>query len=181
MKLVIVFCCALMLFSCNEKVKQPAEAEKEEEMVIDEIIDVEQDRVAVYDFTGLEEALLKRKDDTTYVVNFWATWCKPCIKELPYFERLGSEYKAQNVKVVLVTLDFPEYLTNRVIPFMDEYELQSEVIMLDDPVANTWINKVSEAWSGAIPATLIFNSEQRKFYEQQFTYEQLEEEVKSIL
>lgn len=40
----------------------------------------------VYDFNGLEK-LLNQKDDNIHVVNFWATWCAPCIKEMPHFEK----------------------------------------------------------------------------------------------
>jgi len=127
------------------------------------------------------EPLLNKKNDTLYVINFWATWCKPCIKELPAFEKINSEYNTQKVKVVLVSLDFPKLLEKQLIPFVEKRQIKSEVILLDDPDANTWIPKVSSKWSGAIPATLIYNKSEKKFYERSFTFEELETELKSIL
>ena len=127
------------------------------------------------------EPLLNKKNDTTYVVNFWATWCKPCIKELPAFEKINSNYKSQKVKVLLVSLDFPDLLEKQLIPFVEKRQIKSEVILLDDPDANGWIPKISTEWSGAIPATLIYNKAERKFYERSFTYEEIETELTSIL
>ena len=45
-----------------------------------------------------------------YLIDFWATWCKPCIKELPAFEELNARYQDKGLKVVLVSLDFPDIL-----------------------------------------------------------------------
>ena len=115
------------------------------------------------------------------IINFWATWCKPCIKELPAFEKIASEYADKKVKVLLVSLDFPEKIENQVIPFIKKNNIKSEVILLDDADANSWIPKVSPDWSGAIPATVIYKNDRRKFYEQSFTFEALETEIKTFL
>ncbi len=127
------------------------------------------------------EPYLHRASDTVYVVNFWATWCMPCIKELPYFEKLNETYKDRKVKVTLVSMDLPKQAESRLIPFIRKKKLRSEVVLLDDPDANAWIEKVDPAWSGAIPATLIYNRNTRKFYERTFTYEELETEVKQLI
>lgn len=135
--------------------------------------------VASYDFQSLEP-LLKMQNDTTYVINFWATWCKPCVEELPNFEKLNATYQHQKVKVVLVSLDLPKQVESGLIPYILRKELQSKVVHLKDPDANAWINKVDPQWSGAIPATIIYKANKRKFYERSFTYEQLEKELKTI-
>lgn len=134
----------------------------------------------VYDYEGLQK-FLADDSNKTYVVNFWATWCAPCVKELPYFEQLNSRYANKDVEVILVSLDFPRKYETQLKPFIKDKKLQSKVIALNDPDSNTWIPKISEAWSGAIPATLIFNKNKRQFYEQTFTYEALETEVKQFL
>lgn len=141
----------------------------------------EQEQVPMYQFSEFEPLLYREAANTTYIVNFWATWCKPCIKEMPYFERLASNYKDQNVEVLFVSLDFPELLESQVIPFIERKNITSKVVLLDDTGANEWIPKVDESWSGAIPATVIYNKNGRKFYERSFTYEELEKELKSIL
>ncbi len=125
--------------------------------------------------------LLEKKDDTTYVVNFWATWCAPCVKELPYFEKLGATYAAKNVVVLLVSLDFPKQVSKKLIPFINENKIKSEVVLLDDVNEDVWINAIDESWSGALPATLIYNKSKRKFYEQTFDYQTLENELNQFL
>ena len=134
----------------------------------------------VYDYSGLE-AFLNNQSDKTYIVNFWATWCAPCIKELPFFEEIGEKYKANNVEVVLVSLDFPRQYDSKLKPFIAERKLKSKVVALNDVDTNTWIPKVDEEWTGAIPATLIYNKDMRQFYEQSFSYEELETQLKQFL
>ena len=97
--------------------------------------------------------LLNQKGNKTYVVNFWATWCAPCIKELPYFEELNNN---KNIEVILVSLDFPKHKEKRLLPFIKKRQLSSRVILLDDDDENFWINDISSTWSGALPATLIY-------------------------
>ena len=125
--------------------------------------------------------MLERQDGKTYVINFWATWCAPCVKELPAFEKLNKEYAAKNVEVILVSLDFPKQVEKRLLPFINKKNLQSKVILLDDVNEDAWIKEIDSAWSGAIPATLIYSSKGRKFYEQSFDYELLETELKTLL
>jgi len=129
--------------------------------------------VKVVDFKGLE-SVLNLRNDTTYVVNFWATWCIPCIKELPYFQKIDSKYKDENVKVLLVSLDFLKHIDTRLRPFIEKHEIIADVMLLNDPDSNSWIDKVSPDWSGALPATVIYNRNFRAFYEKSFTYEELQ-------
>lgn len=135
--------------------------------------------IPVYDFAGLQP-LFEMKNDTTYIVNFWATWCEPCVAELPYFEALGEKYKNEAIKIVLVDLDDKRAWEKRLLPFLEKRQLKSEVVVLDDPKQNTWIPLVAEEWGGGIPATLIYNKDQRQFYEQGFSYEELEEALLAI-
>ena len=114
--------------------------------------------------------LLNQKGDDLYVVNFWATWCAPCIKELPYFEALNQR---EDVEVLLVSLDFPKHKESRLLPFIKKNNLKSKLVLLDDTNENYWINDIHPNWSGALPATLIYTKKQRGFYEQSFTKEEL--------
>ncbi|WP_242094901.1 TlpA family protein disulfide reductase [Aestuariivivens sediminicola] len=134
----------------------------------------------IYDYDGFE-AFLNKKDNKVHVVNFWATWCAPCVKELPYFEQLNASYADENVEVLLVSLDFPHLYESKLKPFILKNKLASKVIVLDDPDMNRWIPKVDSLWSGSIPATVIYNKHERKFFEQSFTYSELENELKSFL
>jgi len=114
--------------------------------------------------------------DTLLVVNFWATWCKPCIAELPYFEQLQEKHKDQKVKVILISQDYRDQLESRVLPFVRKKKLLSEVWLMDESNPNTWIDRVSPEWSGAIPATLFVskNGELLGLYVQEFNFDSLE-------
>ena len=100
---------------------------------------------------------------------------------MPYFEKINKAYANQNVEVLLVSLDFPKQVDKKLIPFIKRRNLQSEVVLLDDTNENVWIPAINENWSGALPATLIYNKNNRKFYEQSFTYEALENELKIFI
>ena len=119
--------------------------------------------------------LLNQKGDKIYVVNFWATWCAPCIKELPYFEVLDQR---EDVEVLLVSLDFPKHKESRLLPFIKKHKLQARVVLLDDADENSWINDIHPNWNGALPATLIYTKKQRGFYEQSFTAFRLDKILK---
>ena len=136
--------------------------------------------VPVLDFDTFEP-WLNRETDSVYVINFWATWCAPCVRELPAFEAIHEKYAEHKVKVLLVSLDFPNHMESRLLPFIAERQLKSRVIMLDEPNANRWIPIVSEEWSGAIPATVIYGRGFRQFYEREFTLEQLEEIIQPLI
>ena len=131
--------------------------------------------VAVYKIGDLLKRI-HNNSDTTYVVNFWATWCKPCVAELPEFEKLQETYKDKKIKVLLVSMDFKEELEKRVKDFLEKNKYTCEVVLLDEINGNDFINKISEKWSGAIPATLITrkNKLRTEFHEGKMTIEMLE-------
>jgi len=114
------------------------------------------------------EFIFQQKNDTTYVINFWSTWCAPCVKELPYFEVVNKKYSDKKVKVILVSLDFPKQLETKLKPFLAKNNLQSKVLVLTDPDANSWVDKVNPTWSGAIPATVVYKGDNNEFYEKSF-------------
>lgn len=125
--------------------------------------------------------LLHQSGNKTYVVNFWATWCAPCVKELPAFEKLNASYKDKNVEVLLVSLDFTKQVETRLLPFIKKKNIQSKVLHFDDANEQFWIKDIAEEWTGALPATIIYNAKNRKFYEQSFDYETLENEIQTFI
>jgi thiol-disulfide isomerase/thioredoxin len=128
------------------------------------------------------ERRVKNNSDTTYVVNFWATWCVPCIKELPDFDTINALYAKNKIKVILVSLDFKEDLEKKVKPFINTKKVRSEVVILDEVNGNYFIPKVSDAWTGAIPGTWIVNKKKSvdRFFEKKITAEFLKNELRSI-
>ena len=164
---LFIFCCIFFLISCKRNSDKSA-------------IILDNENIEVYNFSELKP-LLTKEDDITYVVNFWATWCAPCVKELPYFQELNDAYTSEKLKVLLVSLDFPDKFETQLIPFVKKNNLIPQVILLDDPDENGWIPKVDKSWSGALPATLIYNKNKRKFYQKPFTKETLFNEVNTFI
>jgi thiol-disulfide isomerase/thioredoxin len=164
-KKLIFIALLLVVFSCK---KAPSTIEMVQE----------NDSVEVYNYSELAPLLNKVNPEKTYIINFWATWCAPCIKELPYFQELHDTNK--NIEVILVSLDFPEKLETQLIPFIKKKNLTPQVILLNDPNENQWIPAIDSTWSGALPATLIYNKEKRAFYKQSFTKESLLKEVEKF-
>lgn len=162
-----------MSFSCKDSPKKVEKKINKEKTILS--LDLE-----VYDYDGLKP-LLNKQDGKVHVVNFWATWCAPCVKELPYFEKINAEYEEKNVEMLLVSLDFPRQYDKSLKPFLKKKDLKSRVVCLDDVDQNRWIPAIDSTWSGAIPATIIYKGDKRKFYEKSFTYEELETEVQQFL
>ncbi|HRK60388.1 MAG TPA: TlpA disulfide reductase family protein [Candidatus Kapabacteria bacterium] len=98
---------------------------------------------------------LTKNNDTTFIINFWATWCKPCVEELPVFESITQKYPKGRIKVLLVSLDFKNKVQSVLIPFVKKRNLQSEVIWLNEKNYDAIIDKIHPDWSGSLPATLI--------------------------
>jgi thiol-disulfide isomerase/thioredoxin len=139
-----------------------------------------QEKVTVYDTYEDFAKNVLIEDENIYVINFWATWCAPCIKELPYFEKLNAENK--NVKVILVSLDSKKDLDKKLIPFIEKRKLKSKVLLLADKDYNSWLSKVDADWSGAIPATLIISGKKKQFAERDFeNFEELNEYINSFI
>jgi len=179
-KLFFLLLFSSIIFIACKSEKKPEEITENKIEKKQESIDVSDVSVRSLNYNELKP-LLEKNNDSIYVVNFWATWCKPCIEELPAFEKLNQEYNSENVNVLLVSLDFPNQIESRLKPYIIKKNLQSKVVLLDDVNEDVWIKAISEKWSGAIPATIIYNKNSKKFYEQSFNYETLETELKTFL
>lgn len=135
----------------------------------------------VYEKFSELEYIFRYQNDTTYVINFWATWCKPCVAELPYFEQLHAESRDQALKVILVSLDFKKDVETKLVEFVRQRELKPQVIALTDGKYNTWIDKVHPDWGGAIPVTYIYRADRVLFHDQQYdSFEELKASVAEV-
>lgn len=115
------------------------------------------------------------------VLNFWATWCAPCIKEMPYFEKLHLEDK--NIKVILVSMDYDlDPNPEKVRRFIERKKIQSKVVILAEENPNSWIEKIDKSWSGALPSTLVVNpaTGKRKFIQGELKEGDLEKLIQDV-
>jgi thiol-disulfide isomerase/thioredoxin len=133
--------------------------------------------VTIIKFPELQQKMLTADAKVT-VFNFWATWCGPCVKEIPHFEAYASN---PDVQVFLVSLDFEEDL-EKVKKLVVSKGLKSDVLFLNEKNYNTFMDKVSKEWTGAIPATLFIDQMGKtSFHEKAFTKEELDTKINSYL
>jgi len=127
------------------------------------------------------QKLMDTPSDEVRVINFWATWCAPCIKELPLFEKVNLDRK--DAKVTLVSMDIDlDPNPEKVYKFVSRKKLQSQVVILNERNPNEWIDKIEKEWSGALPATLLINTKngKRKFVEKELHEGDLEKLIDEI-
>ena len=126
------------------------------------------------------EKMIRTPGPEIKVFNFWATWCAPCVKELPLFEAVHNK-NDKNVEITLISLDFSDKVS-RVDSFVERKKMKLRTYLLDEIDYNAWIDKIDPQWSGSIPATLIINSKtgQRKFIEKELEEGELEKLIEEL-
>lgn len=127
------------------------------------------------------EPYLHFSNDTVYLVNFWASWCAPCREEMPAIQAVAEKYSDKPFRVLLVSLDMPSQLETSLMPYLKSNNIDLEVILLDDPDQNRWIDLVDKSWSGELPFTLIYGKDFREPHSQVFTFEKLDSVIHSKL
>jgi len=123
------------------------------------------------------------KSEGPLIVNFWATFCKPCMEEIPHFQELATKYEQQGLEIIFVSLDMKDAYPAKINSFIRKLKMNSPSAWLDETNADYFCPKIDESWSGAIPATLFVNNGTgyRKFTEQSLTREMLESEIQSVM
>ena len=143
--------------------------------------EVNSQSIPKWKITDLEEYIAKT--DTPVIVNFWATYCVPCIKEIPYFQEVVKQYEEKGVKLLLVSLDFRESFPEKISSFADKRKFTSPIVWLDETDADYFCPKVDSTWSGVMPATLFINNKKgyRSFFEEEMSKEKFESEISKIV
>jgi thiol-disulfide isomerase/thioredoxin len=135
--------------------------------------------VEVLKWPALQDQL-SNKSGKIKVFTFWSAGCKTCVEELPHFEQLHRSFGNQ-LEVVLVSVDQPSVLESKINPIIDKNRITAKVLILDEVDSNAWIDKVDPAWTGAIPATVIIDADnKRHLYEKALSYQELVKIVNSF-
>lgn len=131
--------------------------------------------------TELEKIIAESK--TPLIVNFWATFCKPCIEEIPYFQEEVKKHEKEGVQLLLVSLDLKSYYPQKVQAFADKQKFTAPVIWLNETDADYFCPRIDPKWSGSIPASLFINNKTgyRKFLEAELTKEELQKEISALV
>ncbi|MDC8100478.1 TlpA family protein disulfide reductase [Chryseobacterium rhizosphaerae] len=126
---------------------------------------------------------LAKNNDTLYVTNFFATWCGPCMKEIPSFKNKMEELKGKPVKFTFVNLDEKSDWDGAVKNFVVENNLGGSVILLDgqklDP---TFFSRNFKQWDGgSIPFTFMRKGDKTDEYLGMMTEDVLNSKIDSFL
>lgn len=135
----------------------------------------------VWKAADLKKAIDSAKGPT--ILNFWATFCKPCLAEMPHFQSLAGQYRARGVKFVFVSLDLKEAYPKSIVSFVKKCNITAPVVFLDEQNADLFVSLVDSTWSGAIPASLFIYPERgyRHFVEDELSREKLAAEIRNML
>ena len=131
--------------------------------------------------TDIEKMMAK--GDSILVINFWATFCKPCVAEIPHFIKIAKKYEGQKVKLILVSLDLPNYYPAKISAFAKKYQFNTNIAWLNESNADYFCLRIDSSWSGSIPATLIINTKTgyRKFFEDEIKASKFEKELNKAI
>lgn len=131
---------------------------------------IETDPMITMGFEDFKSKIETPSDDLR-IYNFWATWCAPCIDEMPYFESTVKNTKGTSL--VFVSLD-DDRRPERVKAFVEKKGFSSPIWLLSEKEQKDWKQKLKKDWSGAIPATLFVTAEgKRHFHTGQISQEKL--------
>jgi len=124
-----------------------------------------------------------KESKTPLIVNFWATFCVPCIQEIPYFQELTQKYKSNDVSLIFVSLDLKKAYPIEVNEMAKKLKLVFPVVWLDETNADYFCPKIDTSWTGGMPSSLFVNNATayHKFYEEQLSKEKLEREIEAML
>ncbi len=131
--------------------------------------------------TEVEEYI--KNSDHPLVVNCWATWCAPCIEEIPYFMQTVKKYSDQKVELLLVSLDFTTSYPTRIQELVKKKKFEATFFWLNETNADYFCPKIDPKWDGTLPSTLFVNNKTgyRQFFGRPMTDRQVELEVRKLV
>jgi thiol-disulfide isomerase/thioredoxin len=117
------------------------------------------------------------------VVNFWATSCGPCVREISYFQNIINKYKDAGIELLLISLDIPKFYPQIISLFAKEKNISASIFWLDEKNTNYFCPKIDKRWRGEIPSTLMVNNKSKMytFFDRQLTDQQFEIEIKKLI
>lgn len=143
--------------------------------IIPQFISIKAQSIQELNLTEFQSLVSEVKENR--VISFWASWCTPCMEELPYFSKLKKENPY--MEVVLINLDFKKDVDTKVKPIISKKDyINCKVVRVSNLNPDDWIAATDMDWDGAIPATISFAGSKKQFMSGKFsTYSDLKKFV----
>jgi thiol-disulfide isomerase/thioredoxin len=108
------------------------------------------------DAAGLQAALDAQRGHPVFV-NFWASWCEPCMDEFPELVRAARGWRPRGIRFVSVSADDPADLAP-VRKTIDRFGGPFDALLVASGDTDDLIRKVDAEWTGALPASFLYSA-----------------------
>jgi len=169
-----------IFFACSQETGEGDKTLADSSALVDKSV-VPKVRVDLLDASGFK-ALKRKYQGKVLLINTWATWCLPCKEEFPDLVRLARKYENSDVAIIGVSVDYPDEVNSKIIPFLNSQQANFPNFVQDFKQPEDLINLFNEKWRGAVPATFIYDKKgiQRAFLLGKHTFEEFKSEIETI-
>lgn len=124
-----------------------------------------------------------QKADHPLIINMWATWCAPCVEEIPWFNKILKHQADTSIELILVSLDFEDKYETAIAKFLEKNPTNATLYWLDETKADYFCPLLDKNWSGNIPVTLFLNNKTgyRSFFDDQVKENFLVQAIEEML
>ena len=122
------------------------------------------------------------KKGKVVLVNFWATWCEPCRKEMPELSKMYNRLKAKGLELITISADEPED-EKAAIAFLAKAGIGDPAYLKQAKNDDKFISGIDAKWSGALPALILYDKTGKKVkvWIGETDLKQLEAEIRKLL
>jgi thiol-disulfide isomerase/thioredoxin len=125
---------------------------------------------------------INNRDGKILFVNFWATWCEPCVEEFPDLVKIYNENKNSNFEFLSVSVNLPSEIDGKVKPFLKMQSADFPVVVIEEKRSEEIINLINPKWDGTVPATIIYdeNGKRKEFFAEAKSYEFFHKSIEKV-
>jgi thiol-disulfide isomerase/thioredoxin len=139
------------------------------------------DQIPVVDEIWLKNKI-KNRNGKILFVNFWATWCEPCVEEFPDLVKIYNKNKNSSFEFLSVSVNLPSEIESKVKPFLKEQAADFPVVVTEEKRSEEIINMINPDWDGTVPATIIYdeNGNRKEFFAEPESYEVFNKSIEKV-
>jgi thiol-disulfide isomerase/thioredoxin len=101
--------------------------------------------------------LVYQQSGRVVLLNFWATWCPPCLVEFPEIVAFEKAYRARGLAVISVSGDSPKRVDSDLLPFLEKHPSDFPVYVMNTDDVEAFMHRIDPEWNGTLPATFFID------------------------